>query len=798
MSVKQTSASEGNVEGPHGEETLICQFIHMTNSQGSTWLGGDPFSYTVPLLLAQFSLIFLVTSLVWLFLRPCKQGMISAQLIGGVILGKSCLGRIRAYSDLIFPPEGRQILETSADLGFILYLFILGVHIDLNLVKKVERYAVVIGVSCFIVPLAIGLGVIVMVTRTMELDSMTQQCLPLVASLTAISSFPVITSLLTDLKILNSEIGRIATLTALVSDICNYALSLVFGGVVVYLMSKKFAVIMSIICAILFLLVILFILRPLITCVVKRVPEGGQMKQSQFVVVAVIVLICGLGSEVLGQPAGLGTFILGVALMNEGGLVANKMETFSIGVLVPAKFVISGLIVDVSSIQSLSGSAYGILLLICYTCKFLAVFVLSVYYKLPIRDATVLSLIMCCKGAIEAALYITLFEDGVIGREAYSILLLSMLMMTGIARPLIAHLYDPSSRYVGIDRNSIMLNQPNDELRMLLCIHDTDNIPTIITILEAMHGSRPITLFALSLMELKGRGVAILEQTTNTTSNQAAKALNSLSNRNAGYLIIRHFTSISPYASMHVDVCTLAADQVTNIVILPFHKQFTINGGLGLNSPQVRTVNQNVMSKSPCSVAILIDRGQFNRLTSPTFHVCLLFLGGMDDCEALALCTSFICNQNVSLTFIWIRPWDHAKHEQLSMEIEMVNQFKVKTMGNKRITYKEELVRDAIDTTKVIGSVKDYNCNLCVVGRYHDIESEILAGINDWSECPELGIIGDMLATPDFQFSLLVVQQQLAGEDVHDYAAVQPVASGYISSSRYSDCKDDFDSFHRL
>ncbi|XP_042023086.1 cation/H(+) symporter 13-like [Salvia splendens] len=795
MSVKQTSASEGNVEGPHGEETLICQFIHMTNSQGSTWFGGNPFNYTVPLLLAQVSLIFFITSLIWLFLRPCKQGMISAQLIGGVIMGRSCLGKIRAYSDMIFPSEGRYILETSADLGFILYLFILGVHTDLNLVRKVERYAVVIGVSCFMVPLATGLGVVVMVIRTMELDALTQQCLPFVASLTAISSFPVITSLLTDLKILNSEIGRIATLTALVSDICNYTISLTFGGVVVYLMSKKFIVLMSIVSSILFLFVILFILRPLITCVANRVPEGDQMKQSQFVVVAVLVLLCGLGAEVLGQPAGLGTFILGIALQNDGGLLANKMETFSIGVLVPAKFVISGLIVDLSSIRYISGSVYGLLLLICYTSKFLAVFILSLYYKFSTRDATVLSLIMCCKGAIEAALYITLFEDGVIGHEAYSILLLSMLMMTGIARPLIAYLYDPTSRYLGICKNSIMLNQPSDELRMLLCIHDTDNIPTIITILDAMHGSRPIALFALGLMELKGRGAAVLEQTTDTTSNQAAKALNSLSDRNAGYLVVRHFTSISPYASMHVDVCTLAADQATNIVILPFHKQFTINGGLGLNSPQVRTVNQNVISKSPCSVAILIDRGQFHKPTSPTFHICLLFLGGMDDCEALALCTSFISNQNVTLTFIWIRPWDHAMHGDLNMEIEMVNQFKAKTMGNKRVTYAEELVRDAIDTTKVIGSVKDYNCNLCVVGRYHDTESEILAGINDWSECPELGIIGDMLATPDFQFSLLVVQQQ---QQLPDYATLQPVASGYISSSRYSDCKDDFDSFHRV
>ncbi|KAL1558793.1 cation/H(+) antiporter 14 [Salvia divinorum] len=796
-----SSSTSGNVEGPRGEEeVLICQFIHMTNSQGSTWFGGDPFSYTVPLLLAQFSLIFVITSLAWLFLRPCKQGMISAQLIGGIIMGKSGLGRIKAYNDKIFPASGRQILETSADLGFILYLFIIGVHVDLNLVRKVERYAVVIGVSCYAMPLIIGLSVIFMLTNTMDLDPETKSCLPFVASLTSISSFPVITSLLADLNILNSEIGRMATLASLVSDICNYGLSLIFGGLVVYLISREFAVIMSVICAIVFLLVIMYVLRPMITYVAKRVPEGHQIKESQFVVVVVLVLICGLGSEILGQPAGLGTFVLGVVIPNGGNLFADKMETFNNGVLVPAKFVISGLIVDVSSIHALSGLAYAIVLLICYTCKFLSVYIISLYYKLPSRDACALALIMCCKGAIEAALYITLFEDGIIGRQAYCMLLLSSLLVTGIARPLISHLYDPSSRYLGLCKNSIMLNQPNEELRMLLCIHDVDNIPTILTLIDAMHGNRPIALFALNLMELKGRGAAVLEQTPDITNNQAAKALNSLADRIAGHLVVRHFTSISPYASMHDDICTLAADQVANIAILPFHKQYTMDAAIGASFPSVRMVNQNVMDKSPCSVAVLVDRGQFlaNHKSNQSFHVCLLFLGGMDDCEALALCTSFIHNHNVTITFVWIRPWDHAKYTQQNMEMEMVNQFKVKTMGNHRINYKEELVKDAIDTTSVIGSLKGYDFDLCVVGRSHDAESEMLAGINEWSECPELGLIGDMLANPDFHFSVLVVQQQPAGADVYDYANLQPVASGYISSSRYSDCKDDFDSFHRV
>lgn len=335
---------------------------------------------------------------------------------GGIIMGQSFLGRIKVYNDQLFPPGGRQILETSADLGFILYLFILGVHIDLSLVKKVERYAVVIGASGFIVPIVIGFGAIYTISSTFDLDTAAKQSLPFMASLTAMSSFPVITSLLNDLNILNSEIGRIATLASLVSDICNYTVSLVLGAVVMYLISMKFAVIMSVVFAVVFLLIIIFILRPIIVLVSKRVPEGQQMKESHFVVVSVVVLMCALGAEVLGQPAGIGTFILGAVIPDVSGFgssLVNKMDTMSTGLLVPAKFAISGFTLDLFSIRAVSGAAYGIVLLTCYVAKFVAVFIPSIYYKVPTRDAAALALVMCCKGAIEAALYITLFEDGV-------------------------------------------------------------------------------------------------------------------------------------------------------------------------------------------------------------------------------------------------------------------------------------------------------------------------------------------------------------------------------------------------
>ncbi|PIN19540.1 putative K+/H+-antiporter [Handroanthus impetiginosus] len=808
MSSVEVSSSKGYVQGPYEEDTLVCQFVHKTNAQGCAWFGGNTFAFTLPVLLLQFVTIFAVTSIIWFLLKPLKQGLISAQLIGGIVMGRSCLGQIHAYKEKLFPPGGRLILETVADLGFMFYLFILGVHSDMSLVKRVDRKVIVIGVTSFLAPLTIGLSAVFIICQLIELDISVKQSLPFVVSLNALSPFPVITSLLADLHILNSEMGRIATLSSLVVDISNYIVACVFGSIVICLRSQHLTSIWSLLWAAIFFTIIVFGLRPIIISVAERVPEGQQIKEIQFLTIILIVLSCGLVSEIFGQPPGLGPFLLGVVTPDGpplGSSFVNKFDTIVIGLLVPAKFVISGLNMEFLSIRGVSGAIIGLVIFICYTAKFTGTLIPALRYKIRLRDAVVLALIMCCKGAIEAALYITLQEDGIISSEAYALLLISMLLVTGIARTLIWHLYDPSARYLGHTKNSFLINHPNDELRMLICIHNEDNVPALINLLAASTPTRsmPIAIFVLTLMELKGRAASVLDSNTRlkgkltsskSWSKQAVNAFNLFAQRNQGSVVVRHFTSIAPYSSMHDDIGTIAVDQNTNIVIVPFHKQWAFDGRVAADSPSLRMVNRNLIRKSPCSVGVLVDRGLIatNRGQS-IFEVTLLFIGGVDDCEALAYCTRFIENTKIRLTFVWIRPWDHMKYNEemeMRMDMELVNQFREKTIGNERISYKEELVNDAIGTTRVIRSINESGCELCIVGRHHEPSSPLVSGLNEWNECPELGLLGDMLATSDFQFSVLVVQQQTPGAaGFADSRRVQPIGSGYSSCTSFEDCE---------
>lgn len=336
---------------------------------------------------------------------------------------------------------------------------------------------------------------------------------------------------------------------------------------------------------------------------------------------------------------------------------------------------------------------------------------------------------------------------------------------------------------------------------MVVCIHEEDNVPPVISLLEASNPSRfrPISVFVLNLLDLAGRGTATLKPNFPTRKkltsvpSRAGHIINVFSyfaECNQGFVNVQHFTAISPYVSMHDDICTMALDKNAAIVIVPFHKKWTIDGTVGATFPSIRSVNQKVIRNAPCSVGILIDRGEMCASQSIlnckiSFRIAMLFIGGDDDREALAYTSRMVEHPNVTLTLVWLRPVDSLTNFSDKAEIhlhrELMNQFTANPLGREKIDYKEEIVEDAVGTTRVLRGMEDY-CDLFIVGRHHEPDSPLTLGLSGWGDCPELGVIGDVLATSDFRCSILVVAQQPPSLDSGDV-----FGHGRTTSQRYQD-----------
>jgi hypothetical protein len=252
--------------------------------------------------------------------------------------------------------------------------------------------------------------------------------------------------------------------------------------------------------------------------------------------------------------------------------------------------------------------------------------------------------------------------------------------MTALVTPVVIGMHRGSRRMVGYKRRNLQLSNPDSELRMLACIHTPRHVPSIISLLGIANPTKrsPIFVYALHLVELTGRAsnMLILHSTANSTplSSRTPHKSNTSSfppifsafesyEQHAGGVSVQPLTTVSPYSTMHEDVCVLAEDKHVSLIVIPFHKQQTVDGGMEAVNSSIKDLNETILDNAPCSVAIFVDRG----LSSSTVrlatsrHVMLLFFGGPDDREALAFSMRMIDNPSISLTIVRFLPLDEQQ-----------------------------------------------------------------------------------------------------------------------------------------
>lgn len=336
-------------------------------------------------------------------------------------------------------------------------------------------------------------------------------------------------------------------------------------------------------------------------------------------------------------------------------------------------------------------------------------------------------------------------------------------------------MYDPSEQRVPLKRRTIQHAKQDAELRILVCLQNQDNVPTIINILEASDATEesPIAVIAVLLEEVVGRANPLLVshqstrilQPSNSKSSHIINALRQYELCNERCVTVQSFSAISHAETMHEDICRVALDQNATIVILPFHKHWEIDGSIGLVNRSIQTMDIKVLEKAPCSVGILVDRGTLTGSmsilnTQSIYRVAVIYIGGPDDAEALYYGSRMGRHNNVTLTLVRYLLFGSDNARERKQDNILMDDVRQAHNGNQNFIYQEQLVKDGVGLTASLRALEN-NYDLMIVGRNHQA-SQILMGLSAWSECQELGVVGDILASTDIgsTASILVVQQQ--------------------------------------
>ncbi|KAL3653863.1 hypothetical protein CASFOL_003544 [Castilleja foliolosa] len=755
----------------------ICLTNQMVNSRG-IFHGSDPFDYTFPLLLAQLSLASLVVIFTSYFLKPLGQPSMVIQILGGLILGPSFLGRFAAFTALVYPFKGWIILDTLSVFGCMIYMFLMGLQIDPSVLKRIEKKVIYIGLSTVSFALFLSLsGTFIVLAGKYPSASGIATSLPAVAMSSSVLSFPVIAHYLTELKMVNSEFGRMALSSSLISNMFGFCI--VSTAIMTTQPSTEILVgLQSIVAGLVLGFVIVFMIRPIIIWQLRKHPEGETLNQGFIYMVFVGILVSGLCSQSAGFNILYGPLVFGIALPAGpplGSALMEKLSLITSWLFMPLYFVKNGLVTDIFSVQYKQYWLVQSIIFLACIGKFLGALISSLYNKVPLREAIQIGLVMNVQGILELALFKLMKHNKAIKEDPFIVLCISMLVVTGIVTPILKSLFDPLRRHARHKRRTVIDLKPESDLRIVVCVHDQEHVPTIIDLIESFRPTKhsPIHLCLIHLVEMVGRAHPILithklnkvSSRKATTSKSIVNAFKQFQERYDRAITVHPFTAISTYATMHDEVCEMAVVRRASLIITPYHRSFTIGHIEKSSEAGMKIMNDNVLEMAPCTVGIIVDRyKQDAKYAPPVCAVAVFFMGGPDDREALAIGSRMVSNPNINLTIVRVVAETNITTEdsdETKFDNDVVNEFRSQMVRNKRVAYFEEVILDGMGTVAVIRSIEN-QYDLIIVGRFHDTRSPLMLGLSAWEgDTTELGVVGGMFALSDHISSskILVVQQ---------------------------------------
>ena len=156
----------------------------------------------------------------YFFLSRIRQPRVIAEVIGGVLLGPSVMGRIPGFTKTIFPPASLPMINLTSTIGLVLFLFLVGLEIDVRVIKQNARASMLISLSGLVIPLGLGAALGVPIYHQFVDPSVNYgYFLLFVAVAVGITAFPVLCRILTELKLLDDTVGIVVLAAGVGNDV---------------------------------------------------------------------------------------------------------------------------------------------------------------------------------------------------------------------------------------------------------------------------------------------------------------------------------------------------------------------------------------------------------------------------------------------------------------------------------------------------------------------------------------------------------------------------------------------------
>lgn len=454
-----------NVISPTSNDTLFNQFLvgFYHNLQ-----------HPLAILLLQIITIIIAARFFgWVF-RKIGQPSVMGEIVAGIFLGPSLVGLyFPEYSGMLFPKESLGNLQFLSQIGLILFMYVVGMELDLKVLKNKANDAVVISHASIVIPFALGIGLSYFMYYKFAPDGVEFLSFSLFMGIAmSITAFPVLARIVQERGIHKTKLGTIVITCAAADDITAWCL---LAAVIAIVKAGSFAsAIYIIMMAVGYVVLMMFLVKPFLKKVGDLYANKGNLSKPVVAIFLLTLIISSYLTEIIGIHALFGAFMTGAIMPDIAkfrNIFIEKVEDVSVILLLPLFFVFTGLRTEIGLINdSYLWQVTGLIIAVAVAGKFFGSALAAKFVGQNWRDSLTIGALMNTRGLMELVVLNIGYELGVLSPQVFTMMVIMALittMMTGPALDLINYIFKEreSSKAKNIlnDKFKILISFGNQE-----------------------------------------------------------------------------------------------------------------------------------------------------------------------------------------------------------------------------------------------------------------------------------------------------------------------------------------------
>jgi Kef-type K+ transport system membrane component KefB len=672
-------------------------------------------------LLVQIGLILALSRLMGAVFERLHQPQVIGEMVAGIMLGPSLLGLwAPSVYQTLFPRESIAYLHLLSQLGVILFLFLVGLEFDPELIRRRGREALVISASSIATPFAVGVALAYWLYPRVFAEHQRVSFLAtslFMGAAISVTAFPVLARILSERNLQRTTVGAISLTGAAVNDVLAWCLLAFVVAVAQYdPRLGPAAALLTIGLATLYVLFMLFAMRPFLRRIEGLYDRRGRLSKHLMALIFLLVLASAYATERIGIHALFGAFLIGCVMPKRSqfvGELSEKLEDFTVVFLLPIFFAYAGLSTDLSP-RGFGGHLWGYTLVIVLAAcagKIGGSAVAARGCGQGWRESLAIGALMNTRGLMELIILTIGLSLGVINDDVYTMMVVMALVTTAMTAPLLYWLY-PAARYgrAEAEAKAPQAARPPRVFSVLVPVSLPESGAALARVASTMIGSEPRAgiILALHLRRASDQDVlrGALEDST-LPARESDEALTPLlSEARARQVPVETMTFVS--RDVANDIADVAAAMRVALVLIGFHKPVfgkTILGG---------TVHR-VMSQAETDVAVFVDRGirEFKKILVP-------YLGGSHDRLAMELAHRMARNTKAEVTVLHVVPPERAGRLDAKSQFDRIF---TEPQTGAAATFK--IVQDRSPAGAVLRAAREYDLVVIGVSEEWGLESHL-------------------------------------------------------------------------